>query len=125
MSQLKGLEQLRFILGRVSAGDDDELTEIVQARDEVIGRYQQLFSDEHLPNLTKEEFRSFLRYENNRHWKGISRHLGALTEDMEAFRVSLLVLLDESRPLRERLDELRPTSGEAPVPGLGACAAEA
>ena len=119
MSQLRGLEQLRFILGRISAGDDDELTEIVQARDEVIGRYQPLFSDEHLPSLTKEEFRSFLRYENNRHWRGISRHLGALTEDMEAFRVSLLVLLDESRPLRERLDELRPTSGKAPVRGLG------
>ena len=119
MSAKKGVVQLRSILDRISAGEDNELAEIIQARDEVIGRYQPVFSDEHLPSLTREEFRSFLLYENNRHWRGISRHVRTLTEDMEALRVSLLVLLDESRPVRERLDELRSTSENAPVKGLG------
>ncbi len=119
MSKRKALAQLREILDMISAGDDHELAQIIKARDEVIGRYQPLFSDEHLPTLSQEEFASFLQFKNNRHWKAIHRSKGALTKDMEALRKALSVLLDESRPLRARLDELRPTSGKPPVQGLG------
>ena len=119
MGRPQALEQLRSILDGVSSGDDDELSQIVQARDEVVGRYQPLFSDEHLPRLTQEEFGSFLLFENNRHWKGIHRYTGILTADMGGLREALSVLLDESRSLRERLDKLRPRSGKGPVRGLG------
>ncbi len=119
MSQARALEQLRGILQKVQSQEDEELYGIVQARDEVIGKYQPLFSNEHLGHLTKDEFASFLLFGNNRHWKGIHRHAGPLTKDMDALRRCLAILLDESRPLEDRLDELRPRSGKGPVERLG------
>ncbi len=114
-----GATVLRQILDRISSNEDEELSRIVEAKEEVIGRFQPVFSDEHLPELTAEQFKSFLRYENNKHWTGIARYGGRLTEDMEALRSALRILFDESRPLRERLRELRPSSGTPLVIGLG------
>ncbi len=114
-----GATVLRQILNRVSSNEDEELSQIVEAKEEVLGRFQPIFSDEHLPELTAEQFKSFLRYENNKHWTGITRYGGRLTEDMDALRSALHILFDESRPLRERLRELRPSSGTPLVIGLG------
>ena len=119
MSRARALEQLRGILREARSKEDEELHGIIQARDDVIGKYQPLFSNERLGRLTKEEFSSFLLYDNNRHWKGIHRYVGSLTKDMERLRGLLTILLDESRPLKDRLEELRPRSGKAPVSGLG------
>src|SRR5690606_19350420 len=43
------------------------------AKEEVLARFQPLFSADHLPLLTEEEFRSFLIFRNNRHWSGLQR----------------------------------------------------
>ena len=40
---------------------------------EVIRRYGQMFSPENLDHLSKDDFLSFLYFENNKHWKGIYR----------------------------------------------------
>ncbi len=40
----------------------------------VFQRYQKVFSRDHLKSLTDEEFRSFLIFENNGHWKQIHRY---------------------------------------------------
>ena len=119
MSKAEALGQLRGILGRIKAGEDEELSPMVGAKEEVLRKYQRVFSDENLPNLTKEDFLGFLRIKNNRHWDGIHRYGRTITKDMHALREALRTLLDESRPLRKRLDELRPPSGGGRIRGLG------
>lgn len=115
----RGVLALRQVLNRISPSEDEELSQIVGAKEEVIGRFQPIFSDEHLSELTAVQFKSFLRYDNNKHWTGIARYGGRLTEDMDALRSALRILFDESRPLRERLRKLRPDSGTPLVNGLG------
>ncbi len=78
-----------------------------------------MFSDENLPHLSREDFVGFLKYKNNRHWSGIHRHSSKITEDMDALRDALRILLDESLPLRERLDRLYPPTGGKLIQGFG------
>lgn len=88
-------------------------------RDEVLNRYGEIFNPENLENLTQEDFLSFLLYKNNKHWKNIHRHGPDITEDMERLRDALRILLDEERPIKDRLDELRPRDGQLYVKYLG------
>ena len=85
----------------------------------VIARFQPIFTPENLDNLTAEEFKSFLLIKNNKHWNGIHRHGGRLTEDMDHLRDALSVLLDEERTIEDRLDQLFPKDRENFIKGLG------
>ena len=118
MSKAEALKQLRGILRRIKAGEDEELSLMAGAKEKVLRRYQRVFSDENLPNLTKKDFLGFLRIKNNRHWDGINRYGPTITKDMGALREALRALLDESVPLRSRLDEIRPPSGPGRIKGL-------
>jgi hypothetical protein len=95
------LSDLRGALVRFRPGQK-VYDEIVATRDQVFAKYQPLFSAEHVPSLTKEEFTSFLYFENNRHWSGLHRQGLGAAGDMERLRGSLAILLDENRPIRER-----------------------
>ncbi len=95
------------------------LAQIEEARDEVIGRYGPVFSPPNVANLSRGTFLEFLRFENNRHWTGLGRLGGKLTKDMDRLRAALGLLVEEIRPLKERLDRLRPSGGSAMVPFLG------
>ncbi len=79
--------------------------EIVERRDEVLARYQPIFSPEHVPRITEDELKSFLLFENNRHWSGLHRQGNRICRDMDALRKGLSLLLDETQPLAERLDK--------------------
>ena len=81
--------------------------------------YGRVFSPKNLHRLGAEEFKEFLLYENNRHWWGIHRHQAKLVSDMDRLRRTLQVLVDESRPITQRLDWIEPSSGSKPLPGLG------
>lgn len=97
-----------------SAGDlrFREVSEILAARDEVLARYQPLFNQEHLPKLSEEEFRGFLSFRNNRHWRSLDRLGSAICKDMQRLRRALQLLVDESQPIRDRLNELVPPHGK-------------
>jgi len=99
----KALERLRSILARARQRPD--FAEKLRDRDEVFARYQPVFNPENIPNLTEEDFRSFLYFENNKHWTGLNRQAGRLTANMDALRQALAVLLDEEQPLAHRFDE--------------------
>lgn len=101
---MEALSKLRDTLVRVPK--DMELQNIINAREEVFACYQPIFSLDNLPNLTVEEFSSFLYSENNKHWGGLHRNIGKLTADMSKLRHALTILLDENRPLAERFDEV-------------------
>lgn len=78
--------------------------ETVEPKDEVLGRFQPVFSAEHIPNITEEEFRSFLLFENNRHWTGLHRQGPRMCSDMGKLRKALATLLNETEPVSRRLD---------------------
>ncbi|MCK4324601.1 MAG: hypothetical protein KAW89_08735 [Armatimonadetes bacterium] len=85
----------------------------------VITRFQPIFTPENLDNLTAEDFKSFLRSKNNKHWWGIQRQSGHLTEDMDHLRNALRILLDESKPIEQRLDTLFPENKPKYIKFLG------
>ena len=98
---------------RVTAGERHRENE------EMLARYGQLFDPANIPNLTAEEFKSFLSIKNNKHWDGIHRQSGLLTRDMGRLREAISILVDEERPLRERLEKLFPKGQPGFVKGLG------
>jgi hypothetical protein len=106
-------------LERIARAPDFQTRQMIQDRDHVLREYGYLFRPDRLSQLSAEDFKAFLLYDNNRHWWGIHRHQRAVTSDMERLRISLGVLLDESRPIAERVDWIEPASGDKPVPGLG------
>lgn len=113
------VSQLREVLERVRVGEDAELGKIVQARDSVLARYRPIFAPSHISGLTAEEFRSFLQFENNHHWSGINRWGTIVTYRMEVLRDTLALLLNESVPIRERVDAVLTPGGRAKISGLG------
>ncbi len=76
--------------------------EIVATRDQVFARYRPIFSPDHVANLSKDEYTSFLYFENNRHWSGLYRKGLQAAADMDNLRAALALLLDESKPITER-----------------------
>jgi hypothetical protein len=110
------LADLREVLGKVARfkPGQKEYDERVADRDRVIARYQPIFSVEHIPNLSKEEFTSFLYPNNNCHWSGLYRKGLQAAEDMNQLKEALSILLDENQPIRIRFKEALAT-----VLGLG------
>ena len=103
-SYSKGLAELRANLVRLKPGQA-AYDEIVAPRDQVIAKYQPIFSAQHIPTLLKDEFTSFLYFENNRHWSGLYRQGLGAASDMDTLRTSLAILLDENEPLRDRFPQ--------------------
>jgi hypothetical protein len=58
-----------------------------------------------------------LVFRNNQHWVGLHRKGPEITRDMQRLQDALAILLDETRPIRNRLDALLP-NGRAMVPGM-------
>ena len=85
----------------------------------VLERYQPIFSPENLPNLSAEDFHSFLLFRNNHHWENIHRQSSRMTANMDRLRKALGILVDESRDVKDRLEVLLPKQGKPMVKGLG------
>jgi hypothetical protein len=92
---------LRESLGRLK--ESAEWAKIVEPQHRVIGRYQRLFSRDHIPSLTESEFREFLDFKNNCHWTGLERH-PAIYADMDSLRKALMQVTDTTIPIAERFD---------------------
>ena len=84
---------------------------------EVCGYWSVIFSPRGVATLTKQDMTGFLSYRQNKRWREISKE--DVTADMDALRAALGALIDESRPLAERLNALEPGRGELAVPYLG------
>lgn len=118
----KAVQELRAILQRLrpDAPDENDRTgaRIREAKDSVRGRYVPVFAPEGISSLDAETFRGFLRFENNQHWSNLHRQGGWMTENMEKLRKALGILVDETMPIRTRLNRLRPPNGDPMVKGL-------
>jgi hypothetical protein len=103
-SYTKVLGDLRGLLARFKPGQkiyDD----VVAPREQVFAKYRPIFSCDHIPSLSRDEFTSFLYFENNRHWSGLNRRGVGAAANMDTLRQALGVLLDEGMPIRERFPE--------------------
>lgn len=97
---------------------DEDVKVIVAKRDPVLARYQPIFKPENLPKLTRDDFLGFLLFQNNQHWNGLHRKGTSMVADMGKLRSALAILLDEGRPIQQRLS-LLDTGEPASVSGLG------
>ncbi len=117
------LQHSRRTLLRVSPDSPDEAfrmaADTLAAKEQVIATYGRMFAPENTDALSAEDFRSFLLFRNNRHWDGLHRHAAEMTADMPLLREAIKLLVDESIPIRERLDQLRPHNQEGMVKWLG------
>lgn len=107
-----------YALGQLRAAkaamvDDVEIAEILESQDEVIARYGPAFQPDRIKNLEEDVLRSFLRIENNHHWSGLHRQVNRVCADMTATRAALAELVDETRPIADRM---QPVTG---IKGMG------
>lgn len=100
--------KLQDLLDIQKIDPDPDYLDITTHEDQVLAHYQPIFDPEHISNLTRAEFESFLYYKNNHHWDSLHRVKKPMTADMSLLREALAILLDESRPIRERINEIRP-----------------
>lgn len=109
----EAVAKLRSVMAWAEKNHSD-YPEIVAAEEEVLARYQPVFEPESIPSLIQDEFADFLRFENNRHWWFPPFHVPHICEDMDLLRQALGILVDEDRPIKERLDQLLP-KGDSPM----------
>ncbi|MEI8131986.1 MAG: hypothetical protein WCG34_06100 [Leptolinea sp.] len=100
--------KLQDVLENLSVVPDEEYIDITTHRDQSLNKYQMIFSPKHIPSLTKIEFTEFLLFRNNHHWDSLHRIGKYLVEDMDLLRKALSILLDESIPVEDRINQLRP-----------------
>ncbi len=84
---------------------------------EVTEYWSVIFSARGVATLTKQDMTGFLRYEQNKRWKELSKE--SVTGNMDALRAALTVLINEDLPVAERLNQLEPARGVLAVPHLG------
>ena len=76
-----------------------------------------IFCERAIPTMTKQDMTGFLSYRQNKRWREISKE--DVTADMARLRAAMACLIDESVPIRVRLNKLEPGRGELAVPHLG------
>lgn len=105
-----------YALGRLRAAkaamlDDREVTDILEAKDSVIARYSPAFQPGRIEAIEEDVLRSFLYFENNRHWTGLNRQVNRVCADMDATRSALAHLVDETRPITDRMHAVTEIKG--------------
>jgi len=86
---------------------------------EVIGKYGKLFHPDNIGNLTAEDYKSFLRFDNNKHWSNLERSGYGLVSDIDKFKKTVKILLDENIPIEERLKRIRDKQSPDYLSGFG------
>jgi DNA polymerase III delta prime subunit len=79
----------------------------VQDRKYVLLTYGEMFNPNNLYKLTFEDIKRFSDINENRHWSGLERQASNIEKNntIEAVRTYLRVLLDEKKPVQDRLFE--------------------
>lgn len=99
---VNAIGRLRSALAQLNA--QGKLEQVNQDRELVLARFQPIFASEHVGQIAEDEFVSFLYFENNKHWQTLFRQRSRLTSDMSVLREALIILMDETRDIAERLD---------------------
>ena len=89
--------------------------EIEKRMQRVYGKYKDMFKPANIKNLDIEKFLHFFSYVENEHWSGLTQNIASLAADQKKLKDALLLLLDESKPLRERINKV---TGAGNQPGM-------
>ncbi len=90
----------------------DLYNKIVEPKEAVLARFQPAFAPERVGDIAEDEFLSFLLFKHNHHWTGLHRTGPRMCSDMGRLREALGLLVDETRPVADRLDDaVRMVSG--------------
>ena len=81
--------------------------------------YQKLFFPSNIKNIEKDAFIEFLPFRNNHHWSGLQRQVKNLTSDMGALRKALSELLDDSKDIKDRINNIIRFKEMVDFKGLG------
>lgn len=111
-------DPIRYLRGLADYVRHEDVAQMIRQRDYVLGRYRSVFDAGTVGSIDAETFAGFLQFENNKHWWGLHRHEAQMISNMDLLRWALETLLDEDRPIAERIDEVDPPRGSKPVPGL-------
>ena len=70
-------ELLADIVNHIDTDSPDRIYrscgEMLNVKEQVVHRFQPIFSPSNINQLTAEDYRAFLKWENNRHWTGLPR----------------------------------------------------
>ena len=105
---MKDIQTPEFALGRLRAAktamtEDFEILQILEAQEKVVSRYGPAFQPGKIETIEEKVLSSFLYFENNCHWSGLHRQVNRVCADMNATRAALADLVDENRPVAERM----------------------
>lgn len=100
----------RYLRRLLESGEHNDVVQMIRDRQSVLDRYGPVFR--HPERLDPETLSGFLRFENNRHWWNLHRQEERLVRRYDLVADVLGELVDEARPLTERID------AAASVPGL-------
>jgi len=118
-TEIEYKEALGRLKGVLRASKEQEfLKGLIEPKDEVLARYQEVFTPDGISQLQTEDFRNFLMFRNNKHWTGLQRLGPWILKDLTALREALLELINEDVAVEKRLDSLLP-GGKARVTRLG------
>jgi Endonuclease NucS len=111
------IDRLKSVLQR----KQQELGEEPGLKQQVLARFQPVFSPQNIASLTDQDFRDFLSFKNNRHWPlNKHGHDKAMCADMDLLRHALTILVaDGEEPIEKRLNQLLPNGKPPMVPHLG------
>ncbi len=101
----------------VSSAKSDVSVE--ERRQRVLEKYRDMFRLDNIQNLDIEKFRSFFNFSENEHWNGLARNVAQLVADPTKLEQALALLLDESKPVQERIDKVTGQTGTPIVKGFG------
>jgi 5-methylcytosine-specific restriction protein B len=87
--------------------------------EQFLKKWTAIFKPSNIPFVGADEIVSFTSFSENQHWSGIHRQNSTITSDLDALRRTLTVLLDESRDITSRINEIDPLRSQKPVKGLG------
>ncbi len=115
------VEQLKSVLEKVKSDQSGkkgvlEVKFILKSGDSVFNEYGSFFKKENVQKISEEKlktkFEYFLKFHDaddligNHHWTNIGRN-SEIFDDMVKFRNKLANLLDDSKPIEERYNEIK------------------
>lgn len=99
----------RYLRRLLESGEHNDVVQMVRDRQSVLERYGPVFrSPEELDPATLS---GFLRFENNRHWWNLHRQEERLVRHFDLLLDVLVELVDETRPLADRVDATADVAG--------------
>lgn len=82
-----------------------DVKEINSRKNQVISVYQPMFQIPNISEISADDFKSFLIFKNNCHWNNLHRHGNKICKNIDTLRVALTILVDETKPIRDRFNE--------------------